>query len=206
MHTDSSRIGVVILAAGASTRLGQPKQLLRFQGETLLRRSARVALALGMGPVIVVLGAGAEGFTAELADLPLTTVVNTKWEEGMASSLRTGIGALTEFVDAAIVMLCDQPLVTKETLGALVDAYQQQTCSAVASVHASGALGPPCLFDCSLFPDLLALQGQQGAKQIFSRLPAESIAHVPFPDGTYDIDTAEDWERMQQRNSANSPA
>ena len=203
MHNDNSRIGVIILAAGASTRLGHPKQLLNLGGESLLRRSARVAVAFGRGHVFVVLGSEAVQCAEELHGLPVIIVNNPQWEEGMASSLRIGIGALiavSDPVQAVIMMLCDQPLVVPETLQTLANAYADQERPAIASVHANGATGPPCLFDHSLFPDLSTLEGQYGAKQLLARLPEQSIAYIRFPEGAYDIDTPQDWELMERMN------
>lgn len=192
-------VGLVILAAGASTRLGQPKQLLPYGEGTLLRHIATVAVDSGCAPVIVVLGASAELLRAELNDLPVHPVINPDWEEGMASSLRTGIAALEPSqASAALILLCDQPLVTAELLQDMVRTATDTKCAAVVCKYdEKEAVGPPCLFDRSLFPDLLALRGAQGAKQLLARLPGDSIALVPFPGGRYDIDTKDDWNRLR---------
>lgn len=193
----SGSFGVVILAAGGSTRLGRPKQLLQFRGRSLLRQAAETALGAGASAVVVVLGAQAERLQEELTGLPVTIAINSEWEEGMASSLRAGIGALrASAVEATIVMLCDQPLVTAETLRGLVAAQSSGGQAAVVSLYATGAPGPPCLFVRALFPDLLALRGAQGAKQLIARLPEAAVTRVPFTDGTWDIDTEADWERF----------
>ncbi len=189
-------IGIVILAAGGSTRLGQPKQLLVWEGETLLRQTTRTALKTGLSSVVVVLGAQAERLQEEVSDLPVMTCVNDKWEEGMGSSIRVGLATLLathEPLDAVLILLCDQPLLTVETLRVLMDSYRGSR-SAVVSRYRADALGPPCLFGSDLFPQLLSLQGAQGAKQVFGKLPAEFLAHRDFPEGISDIDTAADWE------------
>lgn len=195
----------MILAAGASTRLGggRLKQLLPFRGRSLLRHAAEVALAAGASPVVVVLGAQAERLRGELAGLPVEVVVNTGWEEGMASSLRAGLAALVAAAPdtgAVLLMLCDQPLVTPEALQALVAAHRASGKPAIASEYASGGpLGPPCLFARPLFADLLALSGAQGAKQLLSRLSPDATLRVSLPEADQDIDTAADWERFHSK-------
>jgi molybdenum cofactor cytidylyltransferase len=197
---------VVILAAGASTRLGQPKQLLRLGGVSLVARAAATAVSAALGaPVVVVLGDRPERLTPELTGVPVTIALNREWSEGMASSLRAGIAALQQAdpsIAAAIVMLCDQPLVTADTLHALRDAYDRLPDALAAGSeygdgHGGVTLGPPCLFSRALFPDLLKLRGAHGAKPVLARLPPARVARVPFPGGDVDIDTPEDWERAQ---------
>jgi len=198
----SGSFGVVILAAGASTRLGRPKQLLQFRGRSLLRRAAETALDSGASAVVVVLGAQAERLQEELTGLPVTIAINPEWEEGMASSLRAGIGALTtSAAEAAVVMLCDQPLVTAETLRGLFTAQATGGQRAVVSVYADGAPGPPCLFVRALFPELLALRGALGAKQLIARLPEAAVARTPFVGGSCDIDTEADWEQFMANDA-----
>lgn len=202
MHPDHLRIGAVLLAAGGSSRLGQPKQLLTLGGESLLHRAARTALDSGSDTVVVVLGAQAERMRQEVFDLPVEVVVNTEWETGMASSVRAGLQALLSAAtppDIALFLLCDQPHLTTGVLEAIVQAHISSEKPAVVSVYDSGATGTPCLFAASLFPDLLALQGEQGAKRLIARLPEDQIGYVPFPAGERDIDTPEDWKSLTQR-------
>lgn len=193
-----SATGLILLAAGGSTRLGQPKQLLQIDGKTLLRRAAESALASGCAPVVVVLGADAAPMRVELDDLTgITTVHNPDWREGMSSSLRCGIAALESetFLDATVILLCDQPYVTPEILRALVAARADGDFAAAVSVYASGASGPPCVVARVLFADLMMLTGAEGAKQVLRRLPEEVVVRVPFLAGDADIDTVEDWAR-----------
>ena len=156
-----SAIGIVLLAAGGSTRLGTPKQLLPYRGKSLLRWAAESAVASACRPIVAVLGASAEPCLRELHDLPIAITVNTDWTEGMGASLQLGLRALltdsTSPLDAVIVMLCDQPLLTVGTLEALVDAYDTTSGRIIASEYGE-VTGVPALFHNSLFPELLNLE------------------------------------------------
>lgn len=203
MSSRELRFSSIILAAGGSTRLGQPKQLLTIGGESLLRRAVRAAIDSGSETVVVVLGAAVERMAAELANLPVTIAHNPDWETGMASSLRSGLDALLSLPtppDAAAVLLCDQPGLTAENIHALVHSLKTSDASAAVSRYENGAQGPPCLFAANLFPQLQALQGQSGARQVLAQLPANEIILAPFAEGSHDIDTPEDWKRFQQNH------
>ncbi|HWZ60969.1 MAG TPA: nucleotidyltransferase family protein [Gemmatimonadaceae bacterium] len=187
-------IGVVILAAGGSSRLGTPKQLLNIGGDTLLGRAARTALASGVDRVVVVLGAHADACRQALAGLPLDLVVHPQWAEGQASSIHAGLTRLQAIAPAAaIIMLCDQPRISPPVIAALIDRYRVTGARVVSSRYASAALGPPALFDKSVFDDLLALTGDAGAKRIIAANLAEAIS---FPDGDVDIDTEADLAKL----------
>lgn len=190
-------IGIVVLAAGGSTRMGEPKQLLRYGGTTLLGRAVAVALGSRCRPVVVVLGSGAEAARAEV-DPRARVVVNEAWEEGMGSSIRCGVSALGDAAAAAVVMLCDQPFVTSELIDRLVEAHLDRGAPVVASEYdAAGerTRGVPALFDRALFPELLALSGAQGAKRVVER-HASDLVTVPAPEAAFDVDTPDDYESM----------
>jgi molybdenum cofactor cytidylyltransferase len=195
--SDPAGVGAVILAAGSSSRLGTPKQLLTFRGQTLVRRAARAALGASCDPVVVVTGAHAEQIRNELRGLCVREILNTLWETGMASSIRAGLGAVME-ADAAtaaiVVMLCDQPYVTVDVIAALIAAHRADTAAVVASQY-GGSFGVPALFGRSLFAELAQLEGEAGAKQVIKRHAAR--AHfVSFPDGETDVDTPDDFARL----------
>lgn len=189
-------IGLLLLAAGASTRLGQPKQLLSFQGQSLLERSIRTALAADVSERLLVLGAHANRILPEIASLGIEKVTNPHWEEGMASSIRLGLNQLVQkkpSLEAVIVMLCDQPFVTAGLLNEFIAVYQQTAAPIVASAY-DDVLGVPALFSHGTFYKLLALQGDKGAKAIIPDYQ-ELLQSVPFPHGGIDIDTLEDYEK-----------
>jgi len=193
-----SHIGLVILAAGGSMRLGTPKQLLSYQGQSLLRRAAETALASVCRPVVVVLGAQAARLREELAGLDVVTMENGDWEQGMGTSLRVGLDALLTGdadVEGVVVCLCDQPLLAVDVIDALVTAYQQ-TGQPIAASEYGGTVGVPALFSRALFPELRELK--EGAKPLLRRLRA-LVVSVPFPGGVLDIDTPSDYERLEPR-------
>ncbi|MBN1204072.1 MAG: nucleotidyltransferase family protein [Myxococcaceae bacterium] len=196
------KVGVVLLAAGGSSRLGRPKQLLVHEGKTLVRRAAEAALAASRGPVVVVLGAQAPAVTAELSGLPVHTVHNAAWEAGMGGSLRLGLRELEAreppaagaAVDAALVMLCDQLRVGAEHLRALVDAFTRTRAPIVASSY-EGARGVPALFSRALFSELEALAPEQGARGVIAREPSR-VVEVALAGGGEDVDTPADLPRL----------
>lgn len=192
MAADNSGIGVLLLAAGASRRLGYPKQLLRKNNQTLLEHMAQTALDSGCRPVVVTLGAYADQIRPVLQHLPLQVLVNTDWESGMGSSVAQGIRFLEENhpdLEAVILMLCDQPLVQPATLQQLADTWQSSGQGIVAAAY-GGTFGPPAIFARRFFPELSALQGEKGAKASMLAHP-EALVLLDFPEGMFDLDTVE---------------
>ncbi|MBD0270119.1 MAG: nucleotidyltransferase family protein [Cyanobacteria bacterium Co-bin8] len=190
-----SRVGILILAAGASTRLGQPKQLLNFQGRPLIRHIAEVAASTGHQPAGVVLGAHAAAIQPHLAPLAVHIINNPDWQSGMASSLCYGLRQiLCQFLDldAVILMVCDQPLVTPALLHQLILGHQTSHCPIVASAY-SGTLGVPALFHQTFFSKLLTLAGDAGARSIIEQHRALCLG-IPFTGGAMDLDTPQDLE------------
>lgn len=191
-------IGAVILAAGSSSRMGSPKQILRFRGESLLRRAALAALGAGCSPVIVVTGANAELSRRELDGLDVREVLNPRWETGMASSIGAGIeGLLREDPDAsaAVILLCDQPYVTAEVVSGLVSAHRITHRPVIASTY-GGSFGVPAVFSRPLFAELARLEGGAGAKQVIQRYASETH-FLPFQGGEVDVDTRDDFSRLK---------
>jgi molybdenum cofactor cytidylyltransferase len=188
--------GAAVLAAGGSSRLGRPKQLLLLEGEPLVRRAARAALEAGLAPVVVVVGARADEVRAALAGLPVEVLENAVWEEGLASSVRLAVGRLSEAgVRAAALLGCDQPHLTAAHLARLDQARLASGALVVASEYA-GVRGVPAVFDAVLFPELRALDGDRGARPVIAREPSRVVG-VPFPGGEVDVDRPEDWERLR---------
>jgi molybdenum cofactor cytidylyltransferase len=197
---ESMSVGLVMLAAGASSRMGQPKQLLKLNGESLIRRATLAALHSVCQPVVIVLGANEAFIRPEIADLSVQIVENPDWEQGMGSSIQIGIRQLLTTqppIQAAVLMLCDQPLVDTSLINQLVECYKTSQGAVVASEY-NGQLGVPALFDQKLFAELLQLDGPAGAKKIIEKYKP-TCYRLPFPEGALDVDTPEDYEKVLNR-------
>ncbi len=182
----------VVLAAGVSRRMGQPKLLLRWGGVSLLRRAAEAAVA-ACCRVVVVVGPDPDRMRAELRSLPVEVVTNPGYAEGISSSLRCGLRAVLD-APAILVALADQPAVTAKHLCALVQAYRRTGAPVVAASYA-GTVGVPAVFSRELFPELLSLTGDVGAKGVIDRHRHEAVL-VPVPEAAVDVDTPEDWVQL----------
>jgi molybdenum cofactor cytidylyltransferase len=191
----NNQVAAVILAAGASTRMGTPKQLLQWQGRSLLRSITETAIAANCSPVIVVLGAYSDRIQAEVIDLPVQVVNNPEWQTGMGSSIRMGIQALLDLnmdVKAAILLLCDQPFVSPQIIQQLRSIYDATHQSIVASSY-QDTIGVPALFDRQLFSELLELNQLEGAKTLIQR-HLNAVETIDFPQGSIDLDTPKDYQ------------
>ena len=191
-------VGLIMLAAGASTRMGTPKQLLTYRGCTLIRHMAEVAIASVCQPIAIVLGANGERIKPEISQFPLQIVENQQWQEGMSSSIQVGLEAMlavNQHLDAVAIALCDQPFVSPQTLNQLVEAYHLTGKPIIASEYA-GTFGVPALFSRTLFSELMNLKNTEGAKQLIKR-HIHAVFSIPFPDGAIDIDTPKDYEQLK---------
>jgi molybdenum cofactor cytidylyltransferase len=190
---------IVVLAAGKSSRLGRPKQLLSFDGGSLVQHAVSVALAAGIGPVMVVTGANREMVDADLRGLDVETSFNPDWEEGMGASIRHGVQAALDHhreTDGIIFMVCDQPYITADLLQHLLETQHETGRRIVASEY-GGVRGTPALYHASLFEELKTLSGDKGARPVIARHESD-IATVPFGSGATDIDTEADYENFLQ--------
>lgn len=180
--------GLVLLAAGASRRLGRAKQLVRVDGETLVHRAARCALATGPLDAVIVLGHAADAVGAAVTALPLRHVVADDWQIGMGASLARGVRALDARCDGVLVVLCDQPALSAAHCVALIQAWRGNPASAAASAYA-GVLGVPAVLPRAwlLEPDVLT--GDRGARALLRERAAIPVA---APELSYDIDSASD--------------
>lgn len=184
---------VLILAAGASRRLGRPKQQLVFHEHTLLDRMMLTATSLKAGPVVVVLSNDADTAIPD----GVIPVMNHQWEEGMASSIRCGIERLQRdfpSIETVIIAVCDQPYVSVDLLEALIQMHEQTKHPMIACAYAD-TIGTPVLFHQSLFHELLQLKGDKGARQLLNK-NQHRVGLVNFPLGNIDIDTEEDYVRL----------
>lgn len=191
-------IGIVILAAGESARMGSPKQLLAYRGTTLLQHAVNNAESVPGARVAVVLGAHAPQILASLADPRPLVIENPDWREGMGGSIRSGLRALLAEhaeLSSVIFQLCDQPYLSAMMLADLISIHEQTGAAIVASEY-NGSLGVPAIFSRDLFPELLALEGATGAKQIIKN-HIDQVIGLAFPAGAFDIDTLADFNRLQ---------
>jgi molybdenum cofactor cytidylyltransferase len=202
-------VAAVILAAGGSSRLGRPKQLLTFRGETLVRRAVRAGAEAGCDPVIVVVGAMSSTIRSEVDairesriasspapgdDARATVVENAEWQNGVGTSIRRGLEQLDGSVQAVVLIACDQPFVDASVIAELIAAHEKTGKPMIASRYAK-TLGVPALFDRSCFADLRGLPADSGAKSLMTTRPNE-VAAIAFEKGAIDIDTPEDFERL----------
>ena len=193
----------IILGAGGSSRLGTPKQLVCYKGETLIARSIHNVVATGCSPVFTVLGANREEIEAEVNRLPTISVTNENWSDGMGSSISVGIAALLKSdttVNAVLITLCDQPLITSQDLRHLIQMFQQGSALIAASEyeHYSQTIrGVPAVFAAQLFPELRKLQGSEGAKGIILNHESET-RFLRIPAAAVDLDTTEDYELLRE--------
>ncbi len=190
------RIGAIILAAGGSSRMGSPKQLLPYRGRPLICHAVEQVMASGAGPIFVVLGANTETI-AEALPGGVTVCSNPRWREGMGTSVRVGVeAAIAARVDAVIIALGDQPLISPLILNSLISTHRETGRALVASRYAGGA-GVPALFAKDLFVELLELPPASGCKRLIEAHSGEA-AFIDCPQGELDIDTPEDYARANE--------
>ena len=189
-------IGAIVLAAGGSSRLGVPKQLLEFRGETLVRRAAKAALESVCDRVVVVVGKHAQQMRHEMDDLPVSVVENEDWQSGISSSIRTGLQQISSH-DGVVITLCDQPFMTPAVLNELVNTHRKTRRAIVASTYGT-TRGVPAFFAPELFNELASLTKDEGGRRIIASHP-EKVATVEFPQGAIDIDTPADRERLMSQ-------
>ncbi|OXA90457.1 molybdopterin-guanine dinucleotide biosynthesis protein MobA [Flavobacterium hercynium] len=190
-------VGIVILAAGSSSRLGSPKQILPYKNTTLLQNTIREAILVSNVQVLVVTGANREIVQNEITQTTVKSSSNPDWESGMASSIVHGLKEMLLVfpeTDACIFAVCDQPYVTSTIFSQLIKTYQKNTKGIIASSYAD-TLGTPVLFQKKYFKELFELIGQEGAKKVINRFLDDTIA-VPFEKGNIDIDTLEDYSQL----------
>ena len=189
-------VAAVVLAAGASRRLGQPKQLLMLDGETLLARSVRLAGEAGAAPVIVVIGANADLIGAAVPVDSADVVKNEEWEQGIASSIHAGVNSLDADARGVLILACYQLRLSAEHLRGLIETFAAQSETSIVASAYSGVLGIPAVFPREAFPQLLALRGDKGARALLVRPPCPLIT-IPFPGGEVDIDRPDDLAQLQ---------
>ncbi|HEX3437100.1 MAG TPA: nucleotidyltransferase family protein [Pseudacidobacterium sp.] len=187
-----------MLAAGASTRLGQSKQLVKFGNESLLHRTVRLAIEASCSPVVVVLGFEAKQLQKEIVDLNAKIAINSEWQSGMGSSLRCSIGAIEQedsLPERVLVLLSDQPQLSLTVIQALLRKSDEEDSLITASRYA-GKLGAPAIFSKDLYPALKNIDGDKGAHQIIEKHRGDT-SFIDFPGGEIDIDTPSDLKSVR---------
>ena len=200
----SASLHAIVLAAGSSSRLGQPKQLVHVGGRPALHRVVANATGLAGHSVTVVIGSQASELSRLLGHSPASVIVNRNWEEGMASSLRCGLSALPAACDAALILLGDQVAVTADDLKRLAAAWNGQEGSIAAATY-DQHVGVPAIFPRAFFSELAELRGDQGARRILERNHYRLI-RVPMPNASIDLDTPEDLIAINQRFERSEPS
>jgi molybdenum cofactor cytidylyltransferase len=192
------KIGAVVLAAGGSSRLGRPKQLLIFRGETLIRRAVRAATEAGCDPIVAVVGENGEAIQRELSATSALIVENREWQRGLGTSIRRGVKEIPGSIDGVVLLACDQPLVDSEVIRQLI-VTQETTGKAIVASRYADTLGVPALFDRAVLGALQELPDNSGAKVLIEARP-DDVASVAFDGGSIDIDTPEDFARLRAKS------
>lgn len=186
-------VGVVILAAGSSSRMGQSKQLLQIGNESLLTHSTRIALHAGASKVIVVLGSNEVAHRKSIENTPVEIVVNTRWHAGIGSSIKLGLAKLTESdpsIQAVVLMVCDQPLLTADHLASLIATFYKTKNAIVATAYA-GSVGSPALFSSAEFKKIMLLDDHSGAQSLLKE--NANVTQIIFEPAGIDLDTPKDY-------------
>lgn len=194
--------GIVLLAAGVSSRLGRPKQLLSYQGDYLLNHAIKATEQVNDVVTVVIIGAEAESLLKEIKNVDVKVVLNQQFKEGMSSSIRCGVQYLQDYdrnIENIIIMVCDQPYVDGVHISKLIACHEATAAKIVASTY-SDRKGVPALFNKQLFPELLTLKGDVGAKALIKKYNAETAA-VFLPLGEIDIDTEENYNMLINSDS-----
>ncbi len=191
------RVAAILLAAGASSRMGQSKQLLRFDDMSFVKRAAKTALSSRCDHLYTVVGSESSAVSRELEDIDVTIVQNPDWHRGIGSSIHAGIRAVmseNDPYDAVLILLVDQPAVDITLLNKIIGMFEEGS-ALVASVYA-GSIGVPALFSKAYFTALENLPDDRGAKALLQK-HAPEVTGIPFPNGAFDIDTQADLERLK---------
>jgi len=195
---EAGRFTIILLAAGPSSRLGQAKQLVRFDGESLVRRAARVALSLEPVSITVVTGFADNAVEHELRDLPVRLTRNDEWAQGMGGSIACGVRSISERVDGVLVMLCDQWRIDTTDLTRVISAWNSDISRIIAASwceQKATIYGAPTLFPCKYIRELQNLSGCRGAKAIIDQNLAK-VQFVELKNAACDLDRPEDLEQL----------
>lgn len=202
MKNTKPNIVTVVLAAGASSRMGKPKQLLPWGDSSLLKHTIQTVLKIKNQEVVVVLGANFEKVKAEILDCSVKILNNTSWELGLGKSIATAVTYIQENligVDAVMITLADQPLITTAFLEQLSHTFNSTKNSIVATSYKEGKYGVPVIFDKIYFKELMILNDDEGAKHLLKKHKA-SVKILKCSTENLDIDSKEDYDDLFRKN------
>jgi molybdenum cofactor cytidylyltransferase len=196
-------VGIVILAAGASTRMGRPKQLLPLNGQPLLLHTIDEALSTSVSDVVVVLGSDPDTYKDLLETYPVDLIVNDTWRNGIGSSIKTGLISIKEKakgLDAILILVGDQPAISFEYLCRMINTFQNSSTNLIASGY-SDTYGVPALFGREFFQEIMNIEDGEGAKAIL-RKHEHQLTVLECPEGAVDIDTPQDYAAFRRQFQA----
>lgn len=191
-------VSIIILAAGASSRMGAPKQLLLIDGKTLIKRTFDTAMDTPCHPIVLVLGANRDLIRKETEKMPITVIDNPNWENGISSSIKIGLAGayMTEkAIEAVIFLTVDMPYVSAELITRMIEKAESDEKVEIVACKYEKQIGIPVLFKRSMFIDLLELSGDEGAKKVVVK-NQNKVAFIDFPEGKLDLDTVEEYRNF----------
>ena len=194
IHAVIEQIAGIVLAAGQSSRFGEPKQLLVWKGQPIIRYVIMAATKAGLDPIVVVVGSSGEEIKKVISDLPVRIVENPEWINGVSSSIQVGMTALRSETGGVVFLQADQPQVSHGLITKLVQVHQETLGSIIAPLI-NGHQGNPVLFDEKVFTNLKLLKGDIGGRALFSQFPVQWITWQD-PNQLFDIDTPEDYKKF----------
>lgn len=196
---------IIILAAGASSRMGAPKQLLLVDGKTLIKRICETAMDTPCHPIVTVLGANRNLIRKETERMPITIIDNPQWENGMSSSIKMGLAGayMTEkAIEAAIFLTVDMPYVSAELINKMIAKAESDEKTEIVACKYDNQIGIPVLLKRTLFTDLLELTGDEGAKKVVLK-NKDKTAFIDFPEGKLDLDTIDEYRNFVSNYNSN---
>ncbi|MDZ7936680.1 MAG: nucleotidyltransferase family protein [Emticicia sp.] len=196
---------IIILAAGASSRMGVPKQLLLVDGKTLIKRICDTAIDTPCHPIVTVLGANRNLIRKETERMPITVIDNPQWENGMSSSIKMGLAGayMTEkAIDAVIFLTVDMPYVSVELINKMIGKAESDEKTEIVACKYDNQIGIPVLFKRTLFTDLLELTGDEGAKKVVMK-NQDKTSLIDFPEGKLDLDTIDEYRNFVSNYNSN---
>ena len=196
-----SKLAVLLLAAGSSSRMGVPKQLLKWNNTTLLNHAINTVKQISKNEIVLVLGAHYDDINSKVDANNISVIYNENWEKGLGNSIAYGIKFIIESlpdIDSVLIMLADQPLIDSSYLNKMIENYQLNPDKIICTSYQNKRLGVPAIFNKTKFEELSKLNHDKGAKDLLNMNP-ENILFLDGTDLISDIDTIEDYETLYKR-------